>query len=164
MYLLSSHKSEGHFCLTLLCCLEDFRVCLVWLLVRDKKIVIFFLHESELNIAVTHMKQCLAAEQWLHSTTQRASILPFLFHSSFSARRSDFAYPLSNQGVERERKKGRKKIKGDRERRESKQANEKRKEASASQVAVGTLSSNDIVALLHSYGVSSSFRHDLCVS
>jgi len=114
-----------------------------------------------LNIAGMYMKQCLAAEQWLRSTTQRASVFPFLFHASFSAWCSDFAYPLSDQGVQKERKK--EKIKGDKERRESKQASKQEKEASASQGTVGTLSSSDIVTLLPSYHVSSSFRHNLCV-
>lgn len=38
---------------------------LAWVLVRDKKIVTvaFFLRKTELNIADTHMKQCLVAAQ-----------------------------------------------------------------------------------------------------
>lgn len=62
----------------------------------------------------------------MHSTTQRASIFPFLFHASLSARCSDFAYPLGNQGVQRERntegKAFKKKKKRKRQRREGKQS------------------------------------------
>lgn len=122
----------------------------------------FFLLVPDADICV---KQCLVAEQWLHSTTQRASIFPFLFHKLLSAQCSDFAYLLGNQGVQRERKtEGKKKKKGKRQRREGRQTSKERNEASACEVIVGTLSSNDTVSLWHSCQDAMYPQDIICVS
>lgn len=127
----------------------------------------FFLLVSELNIADICMKQCLAAEQWLHSTTQRASIFPFLFHASLSARCSDFAYPLGNQGVQRERNtegKAFKKKKKKEETKEGRQAKQARKGKKLQHVIVGTLSSSVTVSLWHSCQDAMYPQDIICVS